>query len=183
MDIFLKAKAWQIFLVLVILPFGTQMLVMQSLISSFETNPELIFMIMPIVMLAFLALFLLWFWSLGVGINKRIPVEIRPRSKFFKFAIIYSAIYMLIFQLFFIFAASGSGSGGHMAIIFPLHLFGMYCMFYGLYFITKNIATFEENKPIKFSSFAGSFFLLWFFPIGIWLIQPRINKLYASANT
>jgi hypothetical protein len=23
------------------------------------------------------------------------------------------------------------------------------------------------------------FFLIWFFPIGVWIIQPRINRLYA----
>lgn len=183
MDIFLKAKAWQIFLVIVVLPFGGQMLVMQSLISSFETNRELIFTIMPILMLACMAIFLLWFWSLGVGINGRISESIRPKSKFFKFTIIYSAIYMVVFQLFFMSVNSGSGVGGYMAIIFPFHLFSMYCMLYGLYFIAKNLNTYEANSSVKFSSFVGTFFLIWFFPIGIWFIQPRINNLYAASNT
>ena len=183
MDIFLKAKAWQIFLVIAVLPFGLHTLVMQSLMSSSEITPENIFKIIPVIMLVFLALFLLWFWSIGVGINRRIPEEIRPKPRFFKFAIIYSAVYMLIFQLFFIFAVLSGNGSGYMAIIFPLHLFAMYCMFYGLYFISKNLGTYEANSSVKFSSFAGSFFLLWFFPIGIWIIQPRINKVYASANT
>ena len=182
MKFFLKAKAWQIFLLMVVLPFGAQTLVMQSMFNSFETNPELIFKVMPMFMLVFLALFLYWFWSLGVGINERIPTEIRPKSNFFKFAIIYSAIYMLVFQPFFIASASGNG-GGYIATIFPFHLFAMYCMFYGLYFIAKNLGTYESNSSIPFSSFAGTFFSLWFFPIGIWLVQPRVNKLYASTST
>jgi hypothetical protein len=34
------------------------------------------------------------------------------------------------------------------------------------------------QKPVTFSDFAGEFFLIWFFPVGIWIIQPRINKLF-----
>lgn len=178
MDIFFKAKAWQIFLLIVVLPFGFQVLFMGYLINAPEANAETVFKIMPIVMLAFMALYLLWFWSLGVGINIRVPREIRPKSSFFKFAVIYAAVYMVTFQLFFMSVASGNSDGGYMAVILPLHLFAMYCMFYGLYFIAKNLGTYEADSAVKFSSFAGSFFLLWFFPIGVWVIQPRINKLY-----
>ncbi len=182
MDIFLKAKAWQVFLLIVAVPFGVQFSLMGFLVSSIQTNPELAFKIMPIIMLLFMAIFLLWLWSLGVGLNKHIPEEIRPKLTFFKFGIIYSAAYMVLFQVLFIdFSTSGEG-GSFMAIILPLHLFAMYCMFYGLYFVSKNLVTYEELQPVKFSSFSEPFFLLWFFPIGIWFIQPRINKVYATKH-
>ena len=42
----------------------------------------------------------------------------------------------------------------------------------------KALKTVEWQKPVTFSDFAGEFFLIWFFPIGIWIIQPRINKLF-----
>jgi len=179
MDIFLKGKAWQVFLLLVVIPFGFQAGLMSFMFSS-ETNPELLFKVVPLIMMVFMAVFLLWFWSLGVKINNRVPVEIKPKSKFFKFSIIYAAVYGLVFQLFFISAASGSNLGGAMALIFPMHLLGMFCMFYALYFVAKNIATFEQEKVVKFSEFKGPFFLLWFFPIGIWFLQPRINRIYAN---
>jgi hypothetical protein len=28
--------------------------------------------------------------------------------------------------------------------------------------------------------FAGEFFLLWFYPVGIWIVQPKINKMVES---
>jgi len=59
-------------------------------------------------------------------------------------------------------------------------------MFYCLYFNAKALKTAELQKPLTFSDFAGEFFLLWFFPIGIWILQPRINKLFdpeAGAST
>jgi len=53
----------------------------------------------------------------------------------------------------------------------------MYCIFYLMYKAAKTIKTAEVQKPVSFGDFAGEFFLLWFFPIGIWFLQPKINKL------
>jgi len=66
--------------------------------------------------------------------------------------------------------------GGIFAIIIPLHLFSMFCIFYTLYFVAKTFKTVELQREVKFSDFAGEFFLIWFYPIGIWIIQPKINK-------
>jgi len=180
MDFFLKSKSWQVFILLVVLPFGVQGSVMSFLFSSEEIDPAIVFQVMPILMLVFMVVFIVWFWSLGVGINKRISKAIKPKVKLFKFCIIYSALYMVVFQVFFQLTASGQSPSGAIAFIFPLHLVGMFSMFYALYFVAKNIATFEQNKAVKFSDFSGPFFLLWFFPIGIWVIQPRINQIYAN---
>jgi hypothetical protein len=67
------------------------------------------------------------------------------------------------------------------ALIIPLHLFSMFCIFYSLYFIAKALKTVESQKTVSFSDFAGEFFLIWFFPIGVWIIQPRINKLFETS--
>jgi hypothetical protein len=62
-------------------------------------------------------------------------------------------------------------------VIFPLHLLAMFCMFYQLYFVSKNLVLAETGRPASFSDYAGLFLALWFFPIGIWIVQPRINRL------
>jgi hypothetical protein len=33
------------------------------------------------------------------------------------------------------------------------------------------------HKAAGFYEYSGPFFLIWFFPIGLWIIQPRINRL------
>jgi hypothetical protein len=68
------------------------------------------------------------------------------------------------------------------ALIVPLHLFSMFCIFYCLYFNAKALKIVEWQRPVTFSDFAGEFFLIWFFPIGIWIIQPRINRLFKNTN-
>ena len=35
----------------------------------------------------------------------------------------------------------------------------------------------ELQHSVKFEDFKEEFILVWFFPVGIWNLQPRINKL------
>src|SRR5262249_22613374 len=44
--------------------------------------------------------------------------------------------------------------------------------------ISKSLVLAETTKPASFYDYAGPFFLLWFFPLGVWFTQPRINRLY-----
>ncbi|MNL47293.1 hypothetical protein D3C87_1700740 [compost metagenome] len=67
-----------------------------------------------------------------------------------------------------------------LLLIIPLHLFSIFCLIYTLYFNAKSLKAVETRKPVTFSDFAGEFFLLWFFPVGVWIIQPRINKIFSE---
>jgi hypothetical protein len=53
-------------------------------------------------------------------------------------------------------------------------------MFYNLYFVAKTLVLAETGKSASFYNYAGPFFLIWFFPIGVWFVQPRINRLYSE---
>jgi hypothetical protein len=92
---------------------------------------------------------------------------------------------MVIIPVFAVSMVLSSSSGNNanpaiFALIVPLHLFSMICMFYCLYFNAKALKTVEWQKPVTFKDFAGEFFLLWFFPIGVWIIQPRLNNLFGD---
>ena len=67
--------------------------------------------------------------------------------------------------------------GGVAGIIVPVHLFSMFCIFYSLYFVAKTFKTVELQRETTFSDFAGEFFLIWFYPVGVWIIQPKVNKM------
>ena len=64
-----------------------------------------------------------------------------------------------------------------IAVIIPLHFFSMFCILYCFYFTAKTIKTAELERKVGFGDFVGEFLLLWFYPIGIWFLQPRVNKL------
>ena len=66
---------------------------------------------------------------------------------------------------------------GLISIFLLLHLFSMFCMFYCLYFVAKTLKTAETQKVVGFGDFAGEFFLISLFPIGVWIVKPTINKM------
>jgi hypothetical protein len=58
----------------------------------------------------------------------------------------------------------------------------MVCLFYLLYFVSKNLVLTEAGKQVSFYEYAGPFFLLWFFPMGVWIVQPKVNQLYEEKS-
>ena len=174
---FLRAKHWQIFIAVFGVYFVGQMVLVGSILVS--PRPLEIFskggLIGGLVMtLSTLGLFV-WFWSLGSFFNSVVQPELKMRSGFFRFALIYPPIYFVFFI-----ATFQSFNPKLLALIFPLHVFAMICMFYLLYFVSKSLVLAETSKPASFYDYAGPFFLLWFFPVGIWIVQPRVNRLYSG---
>jgi len=183
MERFLKAKHWQIFLVTIGLPFILQIIIMP--VSIFTGNPMLLFKLMPVIMVVFMAGFFGWFWSIAIGLQTKIPANVKLKVEKFKIFFFIPLIYIFIISIFFVFIGNwieggnnpGSGRIGLiMGIIVPLHLFSMFCIFYCLYFVAKTFKTVELQREVTFSDFGGEFFLFWFFPIGVWIVQPKINK-------
>lgn len=58
----------------------------------------------------------------------------------------------------------------------PLTAFGIIYTFYN---VPKSIRSVELGRKVSFKECIIDFLLLFAFPIGVWFIQPRINRLYA----
>ena len=56
----------------------------------------------------------------------------------------------------------------------------MLCIFYVMYFASKCLVRAELSRPISFYDCLGPLFLIRFFPLGIWVLQPKINRFYAK---
>ena len=183
----LKAKHWQIFGLLCGLPFLMEIVSMPVL---FLGNPAKSIIPMMLIILIGLGGFLAWFWSIGMGMRRLIPEACRPKTGKFLFFLIYAMAYMLVFSVFISYTFSSFNHinehqdvfAGMMFVIFPLHMFAMFAMFYCLYFVAKTYKTVELQRTVTFSDFAGEFFLFWFFPIGIWVIQPKINTMISGSE-
>ena len=172
MKLFLDMKAWQLFALL----FGSHFLMA---VGIFGGEPGTMFTLVPIAMLVLVAVFMAWFWSLGTNINRKVPDNIRPDPWFFRFGIVYSSVYMLFFLAFFVLTASGSGGLGIFALNEGFHFLEMVCSFYSFYFVAKNLVMVERKAKVGFVEFAGPFFLLLLvYPIGVWFIQPRVNRMF-----
>ncbi|MCD4705291.1 hypothetical protein K8R66_04430 [bacterium] len=168
---YLLSSAGKLFLLLVIVPFIGQFVLMSIVMST--RDPKLIFMIMPLIMLIFMALFISWFYTLGTGLYYKLPQGNNLNVKFFKFNLIYTIIYSIVFMVNF-----GFGGIVNFGLLFLFHLYAMFGIFYGLYFISKTLVSVEKQQIAKFGDYFDVLFMFWFFPIGIWVLQPRIIKIF-----
>jgi len=110
----------------------------------------------------------LWLWSIGTKLQTE-KLKVNETKLFiFKLCILYPIGY-LIFALYNFFTNGD--------FIMPLHFAAMLTSFYAMIFAAKNLKSVELEREAKISEYIGDFFLVWFFPIGIWILQPRIHKL------
>ena len=194
MNLFLRARHWQIFVITFGIPFLAQAIFMfsifSSLVNSRNPDPTIIFgyfKFFPVLMLLFMGGTFGWFWSIAIGLQKMVPPETKMKTVLFKVFFFIPLIY-----IFCVLASVGlffnadilKGTNepplwifGAFAIILPVHFFSMFCIFYCMFFAPKTLKTVELKRAATFSDFVGEFFLMWFNFIGIWILQPRINKI------
>ncbi len=180
MDIFLKAKHWQIFTLLIGVPFVLQII----LVVNYGIN--LMIVIIPALTVLYSVIFFGWFWAIGTRLNSKLPSTVNMKLNLFKLFLAIPLSYIIGISIFMSMVAMGLISSGSsplfamndiIEVVFPIHIFSVFCIFYAMWFNAKTIKSIEFQRAVSFSEFAGEFFLLWFFPIGIWIIQPKINKM------
>jgi len=177
----LKAKHWQIFMVTIGLPVILEILLIPFIIIG--NNPMVILKIMPIMLIFFLGGLFGWFWAIAIHLQEKLPDHLKLKVNRFMTFLLIPIIYFVIFFVFLDSIMSGAIENGTVpnpaifGLIVPFHLFAMFCIFYCLYFVSEIFKTVELQRKVTFSDFSREFFMIWFFPFGIWIIQPRINKI------
>ena len=186
MTTFLKLKHWQLFGLLIGIPLVFQSVTIGSMMSSNGFTDS--FLLFPIMMILFVTLFFSWFYAIGTNLHKKLPPTVNMKLGRFKLFLFIPVAYMLLISIYMVSIYSRDLTAGVQpglgiaALIVPLHLFSMFCIFYCLHFVAKELKAVEWQRPVTFSDFAGEFFLIWFFPLGVWNIQPRINKLFNTSS-
>jgi len=189
-NLFLKAKHWQLFILTVGVPFTAYFSMIGYIFSTViggNPNPADIFeviWIFPLIMILFVGGTYCWMWSIAIGLQRSIPAEVKMKVMKFKIFFLYPFVYILLIILTVIVVLSIDMSGFEpkaLIVLVPLvilmHLFAIFCSFYSLYFVAKAIKTALLQRETRFSEFTEEFFLVWFYPVGVWILQPRINRL------
>ena len=163
MERILKAKHYQLFLIPIIGVFvGNTTITGEPTYSAlFGIVGFWIFMTYPFL--------------IGYSIQKYIPDNISLNNNLFQinFLIILCA-YSVVMIL-----SDGQGMtfSGLEAIPF---FYVFYAFLHSLSFPAKSIKTIESGRKAKLGDYLGDFFLIVFLPIGIWFLQPRINRIAAN---
>jgi hypothetical protein len=160
---YLKAKHWQLFTVLtggmILAQFATMKL---PLGSPYFFVPSFLFGL----------LFFGWLWAIAKTTCAKLPPELSASPKVMGINLIYALSYMLVASYMFFDTSRHFPTYGVL-----LHLLAMIAILYSLGFTAKQLTKLLYRKNVSFIEYYGSFFLLWFFPVGVWFVQPKVNEL------
>jgi hypothetical protein len=181
MNLFLRLKHWQLFILVIGFSFITNFVF--SFISFSIGYSTFLFSVLVIVTSISVISVLMWYYTLGINLYKKLPTTIKLNLKIFKILLLTTTLYSIFFFYFLFDTKKNMMLGLSMNVdmmwyLMPFHLIAMICILYCLYFIANALKAIELKKSVSFNDSAGDFFLLLFYPIGIWVIQPRINKLF-----
>ena len=165
---FLHAKHWQIFILLLAAPLyvlsGNRFLYLLAVLTEF--------------------IYFGWLWSVGSFLARITNQGINLKIGLFRSVLVCMALWfcsaIVIFQNKIAFPSLFLKI---VALFFiPLNLAASIGLFYVLYFVSKKLVFVESGNPASIRDYAGTFVLVWFFPLGVWFVQPRINRLYELAG-
>jgi hypothetical protein len=179
-------KHWQLFVLLVGFPIFFEFLMAAAMILTRDAETIAYYVpVLIVLMVVCMGSLFMWYYTLGTNLYKLLPATARMNLTVFKIFLFTPVIYIVGLCLsiagMFLSGAFAAGSGPHPALfllIFPLHLFSMFCIFYCMWFIAKSLKAAELQKPVTAGDYIGDFLLLWFYFVGVWFIQPRINRLF-----
>ena len=122
-----------------------------------------------------------WLLSLGISANWRVKKDLRESTKLAVGSAVLVSAYILVTTLFIPKNYTPSDGGTSSLFFWSFHVLMMAAIVYVFAFTARNITMAEKQSPIAFSDYSGPFFLFWFYPIGVWLVQPRSNRIAMRA--
>jgi len=193
-NLFLKAKHWQLFLLMFGIPIFLQMLLIGTTISeAVETeNPLAVFRMMkwfPIILIPTMLISLGWMLSVGVGLQKHLPQYVNMKTFWLKFLLGFVGVYVTVITIFMNSLANDLTTHyleqtspevtilSWVGILIPLHIISVVAMFYAMYFNAKSLRSIMLGKEAQSDKYLGYFFLFWFSFVGVWIMQPTINEI------
>jgi hypothetical protein len=167
MTFFLKLRHWELFLMLA-LP------TIMSLMFKIPFGP----MVSASIGLFMLLVLFAWMFSIGAWSNRHLPESRRRNVIPFGIGLVLPIIYVLMYIFLYIPLLNNGAPSRPPLWMLPMHMFSMVGIFYGIWYTARQLKSLQENEDAGFMIFSNTFFLLFIFPIGIWLIQPEVNQLY-----
>src|SRR5687767_9264079 len=105
-EMFLKAKHWHLFLLTFGIPMIFQVIMTSAMFASIGNaagpDPSAMFSffkVFPVLMIIFIGVFFGWFWSIAIGLQYRIPTNVKMKTGMFKVFFFIPLIYMLVISI------------------------------------------------------------------------------------
>ncbi|HLP21062.1 MAG TPA: hypothetical protein VK174_12205 [Chitinophagales bacterium] len=131
---------------------------------------------------------LVWLFYFATSLYEKLPQGHDLNIKTFHYNFVFVVLSLVANLIFFdgalvIDQDNYKIYGWWLAIILPWSFYLTYCFFVFIpCFIAKSIATIEQHEVVSFDAYSKDMFLLLFFPVGVWFIHPRVQKIFSSTS-
>lgn len=163
----LSLRHWQLFILIVILGAWTSPSPLKEIINFIS-----------------IATFATWIYSVGLYGQEKIKILGLESMKLTMFKITTLSIPIIFILLWTISPLKeDEGNWGIATILLGLLSVDLiYAVIYSIYFAAKTIVTVEKAKPVEFNDYIGTIILTVLFLVGVWIIQPKVNRLLTDEN-
>jgi hypothetical protein len=162
MRFLLNLKSWQLFLIFLL----------SSIFSMFPY-------IGWIVNLTFLLIYIGWVYSIGSAMHNVIPKHLRPNISYFNFCCLILVFAVLLLSVYVDYIGQDYTDDQFWWIEASIVCL-MGIGFYIFSFAAKMLESAIEGRIVGFSDSIKAFFCFWFFPWGLWHIQPAVQRVLAK---
>lgn len=170
----LNAKNWQVFLI----TYGVQFIA--PVITGTSKAEPFVHKVDILLLFVLIASLFCWIWSVAHRLQDFVEPTLRISTALFNVAFTLPIIYLVISAIYY--ARIGRLPLEEPWIMIP-HVLSILCYLYLIGFAAKVIKIAEVGQRVDVSHYFGEVFQIFFFPIGIWFLQPRINGIVKSSRT
>jgi len=158
MDLILRFKPWQLFVILLI-PW------VFSWFSSFTGIWDSLFLLVYVG----------WAYAIGIKMNALIPESTRRGTKLFKIYFWLFVAMCLLVNNILVYTRVVMDNGTVFSIVFAFVY--LYLLINIWMFAARMLESMIEGYVVNRSDALKAFFCFWFFPFGIWYIQPAVQRV------
>lgn len=165
-SLFVRAKHWQLFVLSLTL----------ALVELFVLRPPSSAAVVRGGVTALVIVFLLaWLCSVGSFLNSIVQPSLRLNMSLFYFTLTIPLLYAA-------FSLVQNENSLPPTVRITSKVVAAVCTIYDFGFVADSLVRAETDKPAPFADVAPLSLLIWLFEIGVWFVQPRINRLYAATT-
>lgn len=116
-----------------------------------------------------------WIWAIANELHIKLPDK--ENFKLWRFRLLFFIALTILVWVFWTFLITRTRTDSEFPIIFLTVPIYLAIMVFLVLFAAKTLRTVELGRPANISEYGGEAFLIWMIPIGVWILQPRLNKL------
>ena len=166
-----KAKHWQIFALLVAVTVGKELIEMQFLSGNIDEIWDDIFYIF------YLAAITSWPFIVGISINNKFSLSYKVHFRLFIVTCILLISALAVIRLSTPFLETPAFLNNTVGVIsFIVCSILSISILYG--YPSKALKAAETKGDVGVNDYFNYIFFMIFWPIGVWFIQPRVNKIF-----